>query len=64
MVQKHRLYDSFGNLLSETNRGDLNGDGRLDIADVDALVGLIVGGQYGEFEDLNRDGVIDNAKTS
>ncbi len=28
---------------------------------MDALVGLIVGGQYGEFEDLNRDGVIDNA---
>ncbi len=43
---------------------DVNGDVRLDIADVDALVGLIVGGQYGEFEDLNRDGVIDNAKTS
>ncbi len=39
----------------------MNGDGRLDIADVDALVGLIVGGQYGEFEDLNRDGAIDQA---
>ena len=58
MIDKHRLYDSFGNIVDERNRGDFNGDGVIDVVnDIDALIGLIVNGSF--TLDLNGDGVSD-----
>ena len=61
MIEKHRFYDSFGNLLSERNRGDFDGDGDYDEVDINALIGLIVAKEFGDHEDLNQDGIVNHA---
>ena len=61
ILQKHRMYDSYGNILGEFNRGDLDGDGQFTLADVDALLAGINAGAFGDYagNDMNGDGVID-----
>ena len=61
MIEKHRFYDSFGNLLTERNRGDFDGDGNYDAVDINALIGLIVAKEFGDHEDLNQDGIVNHA---
>ena len=43
------------------DRGDFNDDGRLDIADIDALSTAVDGQSLDPRFDANRDGVVDNS---
>lgn len=63
ILQKHRTYDSFGNVLSEYNRGDFDGDGDFDATDIDMLFQFVAAGSFGQYNgvDVNGDGVINAA---
>ncbi len=63
ILQKHRTYDSFGNVLSEYNRGDFDGDGDFDATDIDMLFQFVAAGSFGQYNgvDVNGDGAINAA---
>ncbi len=60
LLLKHREYDSFGNIVHETNRGDFHGDGPIDGDDIDYLFAHI-NTKYDPDLDLNGDGVANQA---
>lgn len=57
-IVKHREYDGFGNVVSEWNRADFNGDGKVNVLDVDSLTSAIISGSTNLLYDLNGDGAV------
>lgn len=53
-----------GTLSAATYRGDVNGDGKVDMADMQALADVIRSGTADSSKDLNADGKTDNGDLS
>ena len=46
-------------LSSESFIGDVNGDGMVNVSDVSALIGVILGEEKSPYSDVNKDGIVD-----
>ena len=54
-------WSEFGNIVAlpePTLRGDVNGDGVVNGTDIQAIINLIVAGEYDEKADINKDNII------
>ena len=52
------------NTYEETLKGDVNGDGTVDVADISAVITIMANGNSGDKADVNADGTVDVADIS
>jgi hypothetical protein len=52
---------NFRFIKQDKNHGDLNGDGKIDIADAVTVLNIMASGEYSKDADVNNDGKVDIA---
>jgi hypothetical protein len=63
-VYKNAAYWGEFKNIKELKRGDANGDGLVNVADIVVVVNIIREGAYNKLADMNNDGVVDNKDLS
>ena len=63
-VYKNAAYWGEFKNIEELKRGDANGDGLVNVADIVFVVNIIKEGAYNKLADMNNDGVVDNKDLS